>query len=111
MQMDWSAGWLDELQGETHLLIPPNSEHSLATGIPEVIDSLSAFLAKLLNELFEGVAPLEAFEDGTAVLLPSAVITDCKSLFDQGESITLAAAGGRDREASVDLLMLCLKDY
>ena len=45
--MDWSAGWLDELQGETHLLIPPNSEHSLATGIPEIIDSLSAFLTSV----------------------------------------------------------------
>ena len=49
--MDWSAGWLDELQGETHLLIPPNSEHSLATGLPEVLETMSAsFLSIARNE-------------------------------------------------------------
>ena len=34
MQFDWSDIWYDELTGEKHLLIAPNSEHSLASGIP-----------------------------------------------------------------------------
>jgi hypothetical protein len=34
--MDWTDIWWDKLTGEKHLLIPPSSEHSLATGIPEV---------------------------------------------------------------------------
>lgn len=45
MSMDWTNIWYDKFQssfGETHLLIVQDSEHSLATGIPEVISSLSA---------------------------------------------------------------------
>jgi len=46
MQMDWTNIWYDEFQkfGETHLLIVQDSEHSLATGVPEVVSSLSAAL-------------------------------------------------------------------
>ena len=40
MMMDQSNIWYDELTGEKHLLIAPNSEHSLASGIPEVLDCL-----------------------------------------------------------------------
>jgi hypothetical protein len=43
MQFDWSQIWYDELTGEKHLLIVPNSEHSLATGIPEVLETISSF--------------------------------------------------------------------
>ena len=35
MQLDWTQhGWLD-LPGETKLLVVPNSEHSLISGVPE----------------------------------------------------------------------------
>ena len=44
--MDWSNLWYDDLSGEAHLLIAPNSEHSLATGIPEVCRSVF-FLLRL----------------------------------------------------------------
>lgn len=42
MQLDWSEIWYDQLTGEKHLLIAPNSEHSLTTGIPEVVSTMSA---------------------------------------------------------------------
>ena len=43
MMFDWTNKYYDQFKdlGETHLLISPNSEHSLATGIPNVISSLS----------------------------------------------------------------------
>jgi hypothetical protein len=34
----------DQLTGEKHLLIAPNSEHSLITGVPEVVESLNTFI-------------------------------------------------------------------
>ena len=43
MQMDWTEFWYDEIKGETHLLIVPNSEHSEITGIPEIIEAMGAF--------------------------------------------------------------------
>ena len=42
MQFDWSDIWYDQLTGDKHLLIAPNSEHSLASGIPEVVQTMSA---------------------------------------------------------------------
>jgi len=42
MQFDWSNIWYDQMTGESNLLIIPNSEHSLTTGIPEIISSLPA---------------------------------------------------------------------
>lgn len=47
MQFDWSDIWYSKLTGEKHLLIAPNSEHSLATGIPEILECLSAFYKSL----------------------------------------------------------------
>ena len=42
MQFDWSDIWYNtSLTGEKHLLIAPNSEHSLSTGFPEIIESAS----------------------------------------------------------------------
>ena len=35
--------------GETHLLIAPNSEHSLASGIPEVVESMGTMISSLAN--------------------------------------------------------------
>jgi PhoPQ-activated pathogenicity-related protein len=47
MMMDQSNIWYDELTGEKHLLIAPNSEHSLATGIPEVLDCLGTTIRSI----------------------------------------------------------------
>ena len=47
MQMDWSNIWYDDLTGEKHLLIAPNSEHSLATGIPEVVECMSTVFCSI----------------------------------------------------------------
>ena len=33
MSMDWSNIYYDQMKGEMHLIIMPNSEHTLATGI------------------------------------------------------------------------------
>ena len=47
MQLDWTQhGWAT-LPGETHLLVAPNSEHSLSSAIPELIPSLAAFIASV----------------------------------------------------------------
>lgn len=56
MQLDWTGafetkngtedGWT-RLPGETHLSIIPNSEHSLATGIIVVVETVTAFVASL----------------------------------------------------------------
>jgi len=60
MQLDWtSLGWSD-LPGETHVLVVPNSEHSLATGTPEVIETAAAVLASVAAG--EGAAARPAFE-------------------------------------------------
>merc|ERR1711968_285113 len=47
MMMDWSNIWYDDLTGEKHLLIAPNSEHSLASGIPEIIECMTAFFSSI----------------------------------------------------------------
>eukprot|EP01052_Picozoa_sp_SAG31_P048944 SAG31_NODE_10485_length_1132_cov_2.338819_2_plen_189_part_01 len=46
--MDWSNIWYNEMPGESHLLIVPDAEHSLATGLPEVLSSLGTFVASIL---------------------------------------------------------------
>jgi len=50
MMMDWTNIWYDELKAafpELHLLIAPNSEHSLVTAIPELVESLNSFVSSL----------------------------------------------------------------
>jgi len=49
MMFDWSALWYPEIPGETHLLIAPNSEHSLATGIPTLTPSLANLVSSVGN--------------------------------------------------------------
>lgn len=49
MMMDWSNIWYDDVLGEKHLLIVPNSEHSLVTGIPEVATSLGVFASSIAH--------------------------------------------------------------
>ena len=76
MMMDWSNIWYRNLtdgEADLHLLIAQNSEHSLATGIPEVLPALSVFLSSIAHGHppsrrpsfeFQGPDP----EDGTMTL-------------------------------------------
>ena len=45
MMFDWTSKYFDQIEqlGEMKLLISPNSEHSLATAIPNVITTFSAW--------------------------------------------------------------------
>ena len=47
MQLDWTQHGWTQMPGETHLLVVPNSEHSLATGIPNLIGALGGFVGSL----------------------------------------------------------------
>ena len=47
MMMDWSNIWYDDLTGEKHLLIVPNSEHTLASAIPEVLSCLGTTIRSI----------------------------------------------------------------
>ena len=42
MQFDWTDIWRDQFEKNTRLLIAPNSEHSLATGLPALMPTLAA---------------------------------------------------------------------
>lgn len=42
--------WWDDMSGELHLLMLQDAEHSLATAIPEVIKSVSAFALAVMSD-------------------------------------------------------------
>lgn len=58
MMMDWSNIWYDDLTGEKHLLVVPNSEHSLATAIPEVLSCLGT----VIRSIASGITSRPSFE-------------------------------------------------
>lgn len=45
--LDWTNIWYDDLTGEKHLYIVQDSEHSLSTGILELLPSLSTFVSSI----------------------------------------------------------------
>merc|ERR1711871_1885060 len=47
MQFDWSDIWYSKLTGEKHLLIAPNSEHTLSSGILEILDTMGALITSI----------------------------------------------------------------
>ena len=47
MSMDWTNLYWDKLEGEKHLIIVPNSEHSMATGIYQSLSSMGTFVRSL----------------------------------------------------------------
>lgn len=49
MMFDWSNIWYDELTGEKHLYIVQDSEHSLSTGIIELLPALSTFVSSIAH--------------------------------------------------------------
>lgn len=44
MMMDWTNMYYDKIRGEKHLLIAPNTEHSLATGLYSILSGAATFL-------------------------------------------------------------------
>jgi len=53
MSMDWSNIYYDNLKGEKHLIIMPNSEHSLASGIYGTLSSIGTFVRSLAKGITE----------------------------------------------------------
>ena len=49
MSMDWTNSYYDKLQGEKHLLIVPNTEHSLLTGFYDIYSSMGTFVRSIAN--------------------------------------------------------------
>jgi len=47
MSMEWTNTYYDKIPGEKHLLIVPNSEHSLVTGFYDIYSSLGTFVRSL----------------------------------------------------------------
>jgi len=53
MSMDWTNIYYDRLKGEKHLIIVPNSEHSLYTGLYSMLSSLGTFVRSLAKGITE----------------------------------------------------------
>lgn len=47
MMMDWSSIWYDRFVGESHLLIAPNAEHTLATNLLGVLSSVTTMIKSI----------------------------------------------------------------
>ena len=48
MQMDWTHLWYDQMPGETHLSITPNTEHTQLTGIFKVLACAATFARSIM---------------------------------------------------------------
>merc|ERR1712086_604607 len=44
MMSDWPNSYIDDIPGETHLYVVPNTDHSLATGYYSILGSVGAFI-------------------------------------------------------------------
>ena len=62
--------------------------------------------ATFLCSLFHGALPLESRGSVVRKMLPTTLGTDCKSLYDLLVAPTVTTNSGRDRETSVDVLLL-----
>ena len=49
MSMDWTQIYYDKLKGEKHLVILPNAEHSLATGLFTLLSSMGTFMRSIAS--------------------------------------------------------------
>jgi len=47
MMMEWTRTWWDKFTGEKHLMIANNAEHSMATGIVELLQTLGCYAKSL----------------------------------------------------------------
>ena len=50
MMFEWTSRYWDRLTGEKYMLIAPNTEHSLFTGLPYVINSCAWLMKRILDE-------------------------------------------------------------
>jgi len=48
MMMDWTALYYDQLKGEKHLLIAPNTEHVMVTGIPDILSTMTTNIRSVM---------------------------------------------------------------
>ena len=64
MMFDWTSKYFDQFKplGETKLLIAPNSEHSLATGIPDVASSAGTWMRSIAEGKTEEERPSFDYE-------------------------------------------------
>jgi PhoPQ-activated pathogenicity-related protein len=44
MELDWTELYWDQMPGEKHLLISPNTEHVCITGLPTILSTLGTFM-------------------------------------------------------------------
>jgi hypothetical protein len=65
-----------------------------------------AWTATLLSEISHGHIDLEVRGQVVQETVPTTLVVDCKSLYDLLVAPTVATGSGRDREASVDVIML-----
>ena len=49
MSMEWANSYYEKIPGEKHLLIVPNSEHSLTTGFYDIYSSLGTFVGSIAH--------------------------------------------------------------
>lgn len=49
MMMEWTQIWWDKMGGEKHLTIANNAEHSMATGIVELLESVTNTIASVYH--------------------------------------------------------------
>jgi len=47
MSMEWTNSYYDKIPGEKHLLIVPNTEHLLVTGVLDIYASIGTFVRSL----------------------------------------------------------------
>ena len=72
MMFDWTSTYFDQLKGESKLLIAPNSEHSMITGIPDLLTTCSAFARSLASGHTEKDRPSFDYtkgEDGHSIIV------------------------------------------
>ena len=50
MMFEWTSAFWNRLTGENYLIIVPNSEHHLVTGMSYVINAASWFVNKIIYE-------------------------------------------------------------
>lgn len=86
MMMEWTHSWWDMFTGEKHLMIANNAEHSMATGIFELVASLGNYVKSVFTggtrpeftwklDLDKGIINVNIppqFQNGTKVVLRTA---------------------------------------
>jgi PhoPQ-activated pathogenicity-related protein len=48
MMMDWTEFYYDQLPGEKHLLIAPNTEHFMVTGILDIMSTMASNIRSVM---------------------------------------------------------------